>query len=653
MPTPQVYDSTFSNFTNNVTKIKFYSGTQADLTKYIKGTYTNQDTPPEEGAFYLTTDTQRLYVGRKRSSDNKILAVQVSKGVTFVSSASDLPTPNASEVEEGELYYITSQNILAALTYDSANSIYQWQQINSSTGLRAIVTSMVKTPSTGTITDVAVNVRVDPVSGDSQTGKFHIIPGSNVSVSTGSTNSNTEGTITINATDTTYDLGTNTSSSSGIIKLTDNVSGSSPDLITLTGDANDSVKVTSDNAGNVSIHGSTFSNISVAGIAAGNGGGFNITLNGKDGAGADLTAGTASTGGSKLDPIISYGDLTGTQTQVHFISGTASLDVYTRAQANTAITNAINEALQVADAMTFKGVVTSGNATGDATSLLALVNTNGAHNGDVYKVAANDDEDTRITIDGVQAEVGDLIILCGTENSSGLLSYNSNSLTSLLTLCQLVPSGDEPEVTASLITNSSGLGANPAQFKLYDGNTAAQTNILTTKFASSENGDILIKGTDITTVDDDGKILKITAEHPSKNRVYNASDNTTGDRTDLSLVTHTDANPSTSADHDTLGNGKYELFVLNGPGGLNTDNYGHVLGLQGKTIIFQHNKIETITDTYSTQGAAKTAQVQLQFNDTLENSLSKISAKLHSETLSLTGDNTNKYINIELTWGTF
>lgn len=646
----QTYEALYNNFTNNSTKIKFYSGTQANLTKYIKGTYTASDVQPEEGAFYLTTDTQRLYVGRKKTSDNKVYAVQVSKGVTFVTSTNDLPTPNANEVEEGELYYITSQNILAALTYNG--STYEWTQINPATGIKSITTSSTNVPASGTTTDVKLQVTVEPASGSSKSGLIHLKPGANVQIVGSNENSNTEAAATISATDTKYDLTTATNTSAATINLTDNASTPNTDSVTITGSG--TVKVTSTNTGAVSVAGPTFENIEVTSASQG----FNITLNGTSGDGSSITPSTGSTGGSKLDPTITYGATTGysapspaistfsAATPVHFVNGNATLDVYTKAQADQAITDAISGALQVADAMTFRGVVKSGagTGTGQTPSLLSLVTEYGAHNGDVYKVGANADSDSLIVIDGVTADVGDLIIIHGTE-TNGAVPYTANNLTSLLSICQLVPSGDEPEVQASTTANTTGSASSYSGFQLLDAKNGANTNILTTKFQTTSDGNILLKGS----TSNDGKTLTITADHPAISR----ADATNGDKTNIGLTTHTDANPATSADNDTIGTSKVNLFVLTSPSGLITDSYGHVKGLQGTSIVFEHNKLETLSNTYSTVTTNTTAQAQLSFTDTIGVTKSVVGVKLHSDTLTLSGDDTNKYINLDVTWHTF
>lgn len=54
-----------------------------------------------DGSFYLTNDTDRLYIGKKEDGVNKL--VELNKSITVVDSYNDLPT---SDVDVGQFYYI-------------------------------------------------------------------------------------------------------------------------------------------------------------------------------------------------------------------------------------------------------------------------------------------------------------------------------------------------------------------------------------------------------------------------------------------------------------------------------------------------------------------------------------------------------------------
>ena len=69
-----------------------------------------------EGAFYLTTDTHKLYIGRKVSTGtnaNKIYPEEISTGLTIVDSTSDLTSAVSNGlVHDGDIYYVKNNNIL-------------------------------------------------------------------------------------------------------------------------------------------------------------------------------------------------------------------------------------------------------------------------------------------------------------------------------------------------------------------------------------------------------------------------------------------------------------------------------------------------------------------------------------------------------------
>lgn len=87
-----------------------------------------------DGAFYLTTDTNRLYIG------NNDKLVELNKSITVVETVGDLPKTG---VEVGQFYYIAGENkhagasddngnILAVVT-SITNGVPHWTQVNPDT----------------------------------------------------------------------------------------------------------------------------------------------------------------------------------------------------------------------------------------------------------------------------------------------------------------------------------------------------------------------------------------------------------------------------------------------------------------------------------------------------------------------------------------
>ena len=634
----------YDNFVNNSTNVQFFSGTQTDLTPYIKGT-----TEAVEGAFYLTTDTQKLYVGRKNSTDNKVYAVQVSRGVTFVATSGDLPSATANDIEEGELYYITTTNVLAALKEklpSTTPKTYEWVQINPPTGINSVNTSANTVSNTATVTtELATGAGI-------KSGDFKIAGGSNVTVTSSNDAVNGIGTVTIAAQDTTYSIGTAATTAGDTdgakIGLKKDGASALDSQVNITGSG--TVAVTSDANGNIDIHGPSFTGITVEG-KAGTANGMSISVAGTDGDGAALNI------SGDVDPIVEYGD--GTKSQAHFKKVTrnstdyiiADLDVYTKAQADSAIDDAIDAKLATANAMTYKGVITS------AEDLKAAIGANGAHNGDVYKVGALT---TPFEVNGVQVDTGDLIILTGQENSSGQLLTNAatpavvtatttdayllgDPNNSIVGVCDLVPSGDEPELTASIVTAASGATTEAAapNIALFDGKgggTDSSTNILTTRFISGNKITVIGEATSNANKKSTGQDLKLTFNHQVTSRTNSTNE----------TLTSASANAT-----DDIGQNSYQLFVFSDPSALTADAYGHITGFKGKTITFRHNKINNPVISYGNHATdSNHAIVGISISDSIGNTASA-NLDVKSSTLAVSGDSTNNRLTVDLKWQTF
>ena len=111
--------------------VKFKRGSQASLNTLIAGGVF------EDGCFYLTDDTDRLYVAQGANE-----LVELNKSITVVSSVSELPT---EDVYIGQFYYVSGTNlhngeqsgngnILAVCTsVDAQGKNPHWTQVNPDT----------------------------------------------------------------------------------------------------------------------------------------------------------------------------------------------------------------------------------------------------------------------------------------------------------------------------------------------------------------------------------------------------------------------------------------------------------------------------------------------------------------------------------------
>lgn len=147
----------------NGKNVLFLQGTQTNLNALM------QNGGAQEGAFYLTNDTHRLYIGRTVSGVTKPVAV--NEGVVTVESVDKLPT---SGVNVGEFYYVTAGNILCVW---SGNGFVQ---INADTDSNSYITA-IDTPSiTSNVDGITVSFNIlqkdvdkngDEVADDKHIGK--------------------------------------------------------------------------------------------------------------------------------------------------------------------------------------------------------------------------------------------------------------------------------------------------------------------------------------------------------------------------------------------------------------------------------------------------------------------------------------------------
>lgn len=340
--------------------VKFLRGTQANLNTLIGGTG-NRFT---EGAFYLTTDTDRLYVAQ--AADELVLLNSIVKHISNMTALEALTT-----YEVGDFYYIDSDNILCVRTATG------WKQINKNTTLVADNANISITDAQGGGALVTLTVTDDSAVPNVSTGAFTIKGGD-----ARTTVTQQNGVISIStaaATNTTYDL---SAISGNKIRLAGNDSTNDDVTIAATGIASATTN-TSTNTITIDVPTPT---TTVESSFDTNGTLSTIVTDS-----AALTAGSDT-----VTPIIKLGE---NNTEYKFASGTATLPVYTKTEVDTAI----NNAKATIDAMTYKGTVSQSNA---ATKLASTGNV-----GDTYKAAED------ISITGVTANSGDLIIAKGTDGN--------------------------------------------------------------------------------------------------------------------------------------------------------------------------------------------------------------------------------------------
>ena len=373
---------------------------------FRRGLQANLPQTAVDGSFYLTEDTQRLYVGIGENN----APVELNKTIRSVENLKALNAlkgpvgSNANDgVAVGDFYYVAggaqsvSGNILAYCSAVDATGKPTWVQINPDTNTKLAVSKNAVTKTA--VTDgVKVATSVSDSEGRTASGDFQIVSGNkNITVAL------EDGKIKISTpdgSDTHYQIKTQANSSKGTILL--NSSRTDDNSSINIGGKNSDVTVISDDTGNITIGVADMRTKKIAVDAApSSGNGFDLKVDGMD--------------VGDFDPTIKLGD----NAAIHFVDGNATLPVYTKTEVDTKVSNS----LKTFDAMAYKGTVSKSDA---STKLASTGNV-----GDTYKAAED------ITAP-VKANTGDLIIATGTD---GAVTWD------------VIPSGDDQTITGAATTS--------------------------------------------------------------------------------------------------------------------------------------------------------------------------------------------------------
>ena len=108
-----------------------------------------QNKTGQEGSFYLTSDSHRLYIGL---ADGSIAAV--NEGVTTVASVAALPTvTSGKDLTAGQFYYAATENILCVYNGTS------WVQINPDTDIDKLTTTATAASDIATVTTTILDTK--------------------------------------------------------------------------------------------------------------------------------------------------------------------------------------------------------------------------------------------------------------------------------------------------------------------------------------------------------------------------------------------------------------------------------------------------------------------------------------------------------------
>lgn len=370
-----------------------------------------------DGALYFTTDTKRLFLGL---SDHT--RIPIAEGITTVESVTDLPAAGASNA--GQFYYASNGNILA---YSDGSS---WLQVNNSS---YVSSGAIATASDGQVT-LTLSQTGGPNAGQTVTASFVLTASDNVTIAKGGAN---ELIISSKDDNTTYALTTSAlaADAGASVILTSNEATNNVQSFDIKKGTGINVVRGNDGSITISTNASEIGGIADVTLAPGNGeSGAEASNNGFY---IDITGTDNSHKTDTLDPTIVYG---GSANQTaHFVSGAASLAVYTASEVDDLI-----EGLEkTLDAVTYRGTVASESD----------LNVKGAvHNGDAWK--ASSDFVIGSGNGAVNVPAGALIIARGTETDgaipAGGVTYD-------------VITGDTTDTTYSFVGITNGVKLHNSQ----------------------------------------------------------------------------------------------------------------------------------------------------------------------------------------------
>ena len=551
----------------------------------------------QNGVFYLTSDTHRLYIG---NSDGTISPV--NQGVITVPSL-----PDYSNAIPGQFYYINGANENILAVYNGVD----WFQVNPDTQVDTVETTVTDGANSSATIQTVVNQIGGSHTKATVTSNEVTFVGANDILVTAENN-------VITFTDADYSFSTSGAENAVDFNLDrkpagENTQKAVESKVTFAG--TNGVAITQNN-GKITIDATEAMNQAASDSITG--AAFDVL---PQGFGMTLTKGIGFISSDpNLDPIVSVGAANkDAPTTVHFNNGTAALPVYTIAEVDTKIGNA----LKGLNALTYKGLV-------DGYDKLPTI-AGGVSVGDVYMSNGSDGD----------YDSGTLFIATGKEDLvTGLITSNL-----------------EWTVVDNYNTDTQTQVDLGADYTLALSNKAgdSETDLGSYKVVTKKENDNLpnypLTATDTTTTAADG----------SKHKTVVISHN-------VANHTHTDAEASSGSSHDILFSSNQLLSSIG------VDDWGHVktsenILIEVPTEIFAKPNDDTPVDysveasvdvaaakdatdhdVYTATFTSKHALAEATYGNpitAMENSHTIISKSLKLEA------NASGGMDINLVWGTF
>ena len=598
-----------------------------------------------EGSFYLTEDTNRLYIGKNISTTSTadVRPVAVNQGVINVASVANLPALDSTEM--GQFYYCAAENVLCVLS--GKPGLARWVQINPDTNT-SIKTHTIGVSTTSGVATVTSTITEKISTGGSVSDGDTYDPSFTLQGDNGIDVSNTGNAITIEGEKNTLQVAAGTG-----------VSADKSATVTLTSDKFDTTA--GDRNSVVTFAGGTDMKVTVSGNT------ITYSFDGKDIGDADLiiSNGDVDTAGSTVgftitldddtnsthgyfDPTIQIGDHS--DALIHFDGGKATLPVYTKDE--------VDDKIHDFDAMSYKGTIGS---TGTYTAVdLGGTATSGvlteAHNGDTFKVSGSlsgpgltgkfVDAEGKIygVVDGnsdynqIQLKAGDLLIMQGTELADGTLDPTT-------VWFDYVPSANDYDTQYTGYTVDNGI-----EFKEKTSNAPLGGIKLV---ASTDNNSITI--TDNTNPGTTNVTNTVTIKHKENFQA-------TGSMVPAGDTAHVPVGADGYTMQRATGTSNSELdiqvpqFTWDKGGHLASVSYVtykvvDTYGAGGSVIDYKAENITSTTPNAAAPSFLASADLTV-VSEAADGTQTSKTLKLKSDTLAMSLDGT-KNLKINLVWGTF
>lgn len=421
-----------------------------------------------DGAFYLTTDSNRLYVGK---SDGTL--ADLNKYINIVNTTSDINTATA---QVGDFYYVKDQNLLVVCELDGNSKKFTLINQNTNT-TNASATATYTVSAASDVATVNYAYEITDSAGDKvgNNDSFTITGGKNVAIASSGKN------ITIDGAEYALEVVTNPTANGDVNTVTLNLTNTldSANTTSCTFKAGQNVTLSKDASGAITIT-SSYKNTTIESAKAvlNDDGSIKVVLTNSEG--DDITSTSTAP--------ITY--KVGTSS---YIPG-STLPVYTKTEVDNKL-NGLN-------GMTYKGTVGVG---GTVSSLPS----SDVSSGDTYLVVGS----TPVVGSGKEGKPGDLFIATGSEGADGYLT----SIT-----WTYVPSGDDAEhdtqykFAVDAVTNTVNLVTTVDEDPAGSFTLAVEDNGAL-EIASSGSGDTL------TTTISHAKISAITPDEKSASNATSIS----------------------------------------------------------------------------------------------------------------------------------